>query len=192
MNFTLFYLGKLPSANSSTSEKIEKIRRGISPQMRNLFDYGPLKNYPMILEPSNEDDTSRPFNLYREVDGHPYTCLINEAMGAACRLSITSFETKGTLSVSNQIGDVDNKLKPLLDALSLPKSQPAQKAESKKSLETIHCLLEDDSLVWEINIQRKRLLTPIDTCESMTQIEVEVIPSQEKFVTRGIFGLPVF
>ena len=55
MNFTLFYLGRIPSANSSTLKKIEVIRHELSPQIRNIYNHAPLKDYPITLEPNNEE-----------------------------------------------------------------------------------------------------------------------------------------
>lgn len=192
MNFTLFYLERLPSANSSSSRKINNVRCRLSPQIRKLYDYAPLREMNFRFEPDDERDQH--FCLYRERNGHPYTCLVDNTLGLACRLNVTFFENKGDLSVASQLGDIDNRMKPLLDALSLPKENLAiHSKKSGTSQETTHCLLSDDSLVWGLGIRRKRLLMPfLNGCEALTQIEVEIIPTRSCFDIGGIFGISVF
>jgi hypothetical protein len=54
-------------------------------------------------------------------------------------------------------GDLDNRLKTLLDALSVPNQD--QVIPDPTIDDPIHCLLEDDSLVSGLEIETRRLLT---------------------------------
>ena len=57
-------------------------------------------------------------------------------------------------------GDIDNRLKTLFDALSIPnRSQIVGTPESNES--PFFCLLEDDSLITEVRVETDRLLTPL-------------------------------
>jgi hypothetical protein len=58
-------------------------------------------------------------------------------------------------------GDIDNRLKTLLDALRVPSVQEIPKDLMPREDEApFHCLLEDDSLITSVRVQTDRLLEP--------------------------------
>lgn len=57
-------------------------------------------------------------------------------------------------------GDIDNRLKTLLDALSAP-AQPTQIPDGMPATsdeDPMHVLLEDDSLITRLNVETERLI----------------------------------
>ena len=84
-----------------------------------------------------------------------------------------------------QSGDIDNRLKTLLDALKIPKEPTALAAdEAPLQNETpFFCLLEDDSLITAISVTTDRLLEKtVDPNEVLLLIHVTTR------VTRAIWG----
>ena len=53
-------------------------------------------------------------------------------------------------------GDIDNRIKTLLDGLRMPNS--ANEIGARRVLRPTYCLLEDDSLITGINVRTDRLL----------------------------------
>jgi hypothetical protein len=59
-------------------------------------------------------------------------------------------------------GDIDNRLKTLLDALRIP--EPSEDYAKKTPLEEekpFFCLLEDDKLITKVSVETDRLLEPV-------------------------------
>lgn len=71
-------------------------------------------------------------------------------------------------------GDIDNRLKTLLDALSAP-AQPTQVSDEMRVTteeNPMHVLLEDDSLITRMNVETERLLAPPSADEVRLSIRV--------------------
>ncbi len=59
-------------------------------------------------------------------------------------------------------GDIDNRLKTLLDALKMPKPGELRPQEQPEAGDNpFFCLLQDDSLITQISVTTDRLLTPL-------------------------------
>jgi len=92
-------------------------------------------------------------------------------------------------SIITQSGDIDNRLKTLLDALKVPISPGALPASEKPGPEEdpFFCLLEDDSLITRISVSTDRLLEPgIKPSEAVIQIHVT---TKQIEVYMGTIGL---
>ena len=177
------------------------MRISLSGQVRNLYNCNPLSGLDPVVDPSDERFAPRevephqgglfagPVQLTHVVDDNRYSALVGDAFGLACRLDITFYERQGALAISSQIGDLDNKAKSLLDALRMPQSTSPGLPQSD---ETIHCLLEDDSFVWDARLRNARLLHPSrDQWETLTKIEVELLPRETTLTNLNLFGVPV-
>ena len=72
-------------------------------------------------------------------------------------------------SIVAQGGDIDNRLKTLLDALRMPRdeSELARNDSPKDGEDPFFCLLEDDHLVTKIAVATDRLLLPCDDPSSV-------------------------
>jgi hypothetical protein len=90
---------------------------------------------------------------FRSIVGGPSTC---------AKLSITFLrpEVPGRLVLKG--GDIDNRIKTLLDALCIPPENQIPKKTTPTTDETpFYCLLKDDSFVVGLDIDTDRLLKPI-------------------------------
>ena len=77
-------------------------------------------------------------------------------------------------------GDIDKRLKTLLDALSIPTSQQCSDGR-------MFCLLEDDRLVTRIDVTNDRLLTVSShSRETLVLIEVHPVASTVTMANIGI------
>ena len=166
MRFTLYYRGALPS-NGSPSAK-DCIRRAISPQLRDLWNQIPLKyERQRFLDPDYE------LTAVREVDGHAFACVVNSKISLVAALDILFLRPEEPGSLVTRGGDIDNRIKTLLDALAIPKPDQIV-AKNNGSDDVTHCLLEDDNLTTGMNIAVDRLLDSGSSKEVIIVIVVNV------------------
>jgi len=175
MEFTLYYRGLLKT-NRGAIEKHE-LRRHFHHQLKLLWDQKPLKGFRKSLLDKNADNKS--LNIIKEIDGFRFAPLVAEKVALIAELDITLLRPEPPGSIILQSGDIDNRLKTLLDALKVPDSPNALPAgETPKEDENpFFCLLEDDSLITRISVSTNRLLEPTSS-PSEAVILIHVITKQ--------------
>jgi hypothetical protein len=100
-------------------------------------------------------------NLYQE-NGYRFVPLVREDFGLLCSLDILflrrDFPGTGVISA----GDLDNRIKTLIDTLRKPHSGNELKGNESPSAgeDPFYCLLEDDDLVTSLSVQADMLLDP--------------------------------
>jgi hypothetical protein len=73
-------------------------------------------------------------------------------------------------------GDIDNRLKVLLDGLKMPKDCSQLPANWRPGLDQnpLYCLMEDDNLITEIKVTSDRLLIPATEDEHRNSVELVI------------------
>jgi hypothetical protein len=202
MKFTLTCDGRLPpSANKSKPKDAWRIRMGLHPQFVDLW-----KNHPALREVENNrhfpktggaslkqthhlhggpiqvtEWRSGPspeiLDLCEPIDKHGvlFRPLVRESFALHCGLRILFLRKEKSGKVF-QGGDIDGRIKTLMDALAMPQhiEQIMQKSNIPKP---IHCLLEDDSLVSGLQVETERLLDsnqdhPADYARLIIEVDV--------------------
>ena len=194
MKFTLTYDGELRS-NSGPKRKWE-IRKHLAPQLAELWRITPvlqdLVKSPWVpmgqgymlteVHHSSPNDRDRRqqspthgdwLNLLLEVPSgsRRFFPLVRNSLALRCGLSIL-FLRKETPGRIYQGGDLDNRIKTLLDALSAPK--PEQIVDDPTIENPIYCLVEDDSLISALNVETRRLLIAPNENEHTVRLVIEV------------------
>lgn len=186
MRFELLFFGKIPSGNKGFKPQFAwDFRKQMHDQLQNLWKIRPLNNEfrGWSEEPKNAK-TGQGSAILERFD-HKFITLIHEDAKLACSLNIHFYEPTGTLGVANDVIDVDNKLKKLFDVLQLPQTK---KAINPDLLEPQYCLLSDDQLIWEVAVQRHRLLRKVNESNHFTRIEVQILPSTVTMSNIGLLG----
>jgi hypothetical protein len=98
--------------------------------------------------------------------------LVRESYALHCGLTIR-FLRKEPPGKVYQGGDIDGRIKTLMDALSIPQHKE-QVIGSAGVNEPIFCLLEDDSLVSGLHVESERLLTDQDHSPDFAKLLIEV------------------
>ena len=140
--------------------------------MQKLWQQNPLKDYQDLLK--GKDDVTPPRFLY-EIENFIFVPLVNERMNLIAELEITLLRPEEPGFIVTQGGDIDNRLKTLLDALRMPKNKDELPKNSVPGEDErpFFCLLEDDNLVTRIAVETDRLLEPVvDTSEVELLIHV--------------------
>ena len=103
--------------------------------------------------------------------GREFLPLIRNSLGLRCGLKI-AFMRKEEPGRLYQGGDMDNRLKTLFDALSVP--NPDQIIEDSSVADPIYCLLEDDGLISQLDVDTHRLLTKPNSSKHEVHLLIEV------------------
>ena len=184
MEFTLFYEGELRS-NGDAAHK-QKIRRALHPQLKRLWQLDPLAScqnyvqYPPTSIPST-------ISLIEVVGDFTFAPLISDKLGLAACIKITMLRPERPGQIVQQSGDIDNRLKTLFDALSVPPhlNQIPFGDRPTATEAPFFCLLQDDRLITSVSVESERLLTQD---ESAHNSHVVILVHVKTRVTRHIFA----
>jgi len=184
VQFHLMYKGALKS-NGNLKEK-HNIRKYFHPQLKELWNQLPLKEYKKYLEVS---PTEGSISVIERVGKFHFAPLVTTRLKLISELNIVLLrpEEPGRIITS---GDIDNRLKTLFDALRCPKDESEiPPNETPTSQETpFFCLLQDDALITSVNVMCDRLLCYSDPSDVFLLIHVKVKPTEVIWGNMGIIG----
>lgn len=203
MKFTLTYDGPLPaSANKSKTKKVWEIRKQLHPQLDDLWATHPALSgvetdsyYPVngaVLIQGHHEYPSpliAPFAPRIAPTGEPPGLIINltepiikhgrmfrpvvrESFALHCGLKVL-FLRKEAPGRVYQGGDVDGRIKTLLDALAMPQHAEQIVADGEPPT-LINCLMEDDSMISSLEVETERLLTGDDHAKDYVRLIISV------------------
>lgn len=198
MELVLRYRGELPPTNTqqSNAEFKHKMRIFFHPQLRYHWDHDPyleLRNVDSLLSKKNSNTFY--FCNFDKVRIIPL--VINQpSMKLVCELNIR-LATRTMPGGIIQKGDLDNRVKTLLDSLRMPTHKHKQEWPKPDQYETpFFCLLEDDCLISKLSVITERNLeAPIgDEKESDVLLTIDAIvkfnPYSHPFGTYGGMAVP--
>ena len=111
-----------------------------------------------------------------EKGGLLFAPLVTQRLNLYAELSVLLFrqQPRGTLITDG--GDIDNRLKTLLDGLRVPHGSMEGRTEFPEEPDPtpFFCLLEDDSLVTKVSVESEQLLRPAKPDEVVAIISVHV------------------
>lgn len=185
MKFRLLYEGPIAPWKKGNLDTIHDIRMKIYPQMKALWDFPPISTenkakWLRYQPPVDDGDHS----IFERRGTETFAPLISGRVNLQCELDITFLRQQAPGQLIGDGGDIDNRVKTLLDALSVP--TPAQASHfTGPGTEPIFCLLQDDLLVTRINVETDRLLRPASERDLVAIIQVTLRASK---VTWGTIG----
>lgn len=162
MEFTLLYQGPLKSKGDATHK--HELRTIFHSQLKMLWQQKPLNAYPEFLKP---DPPKGKLSILRKVGRYTFAPLVCEALKLVAEINIACLLPEAPGSLISQGGDIDNRLKTLLDALRMPKVEaeiPEPKPKkSKFDVNPFFCVLEDDALITKVSVDTERLLQSVSS-----------------------------
>lgn len=187
MDFTLYFRGNLKSTGKPRDK--HKLRRHFHIQLRKLWNQLPLSSVRnKAINPNPEDLSTRYSNenllrfeeisqfpsLIKAVGPFSFVPLVNERLNIVAELAVTLLRPEPPGSIITQGGDIDNRIKTLLDALKVPEENALpSKVKPESDENPFFCLLEDDKLVTGLSVSTDRLLEPVsDPSEVVLLIHV--------------------
>jgi len=180
MEFTLHYRGRL-KAHGTPQEK-HLLRTHYHTQLKALWNQLPLNDHRDLLKP---EPPERFISVIRQVGKFKFAPLVSSRIYLIAEIRITLLRPEPPGSIITQAGDIDNRLKTLLDSLKVPSEPDALPINAKPSPdeEPFFCLLEDDNLVTNLSISTDRLLEP-----STSPSEVVLLLHVQTKITRSIWA----
>lgn len=159
MEFTLIYEGPL-RANGSVKDK-QILRRAFHQQLHELRSQPPFSQERESGFVTNYGEPQEP-QRFQNLSGFTFVPLVSTYLRAIAELDIIMLRPEPPGSIVTQSGDIDNRLKTLLDSLRIPQNeQEIPSGDSPKENENpFFCLLEDDNLITKITVSTDRLLKP--------------------------------
>jgi hypothetical protein len=172
MEFHLVYAGDLlKSAGNNNKRTWEKhaIRRELHEQIKRLWETHPaLKVYAAkTVELDDMGNRVSPPQAFLKRLAHGYSRagvgfipLMTEPNGLVCKLDILLLRPEGPGQILDSAGDIDNRIKTLIDALRIPSdfSEMPKRMGDEPDPNPMFCLMEDDKLVTSIKVETDRLL----------------------------------
>ncbi|GGA06000.1 hypothetical protein GCM10010923_14800 [Blastomonas marina] len=194
MRFHLIYHGQLPSSgNKAKPEDVMRIRREISPQLKYLWEthhaLSVLRETAVVKRegvgtqrighglsprqlaeqyPSEYEHLAGPL----AVRGKSYLPLVRESLSLSCELSVLFLRQDEPGKLLTQGGDIDGRMKCLLDALRMPSGDEQERAPPPE--DHLWCLMEGDELVTRLDIETDRLLIPRSEHQHEVHLDIEV------------------
>jgi hypothetical protein len=185
MRLMLHYRGPLKAAAAGIAHKHD-LRRRFHAQLKSLWGQKPLSESPELLQPRKHPGD---YSLLRPFGKFTFVPLVTVEVNAVAELSVTLLRPEPPGGLITQGGDIDNRLKTLFDALTMPRHANAlpQDAVRGEGEDPFFCLLEDDNLVIAFAVRTEQLLEPIDD-PSIVDVSIYV----RTRVTRPTMGNPAF
>lgn len=211
MRFRLVYEGGLSSGNGPRPVREKHaIRRHFHPQLKELWQVSEVLRETYEWDESNHDHlrSTIPGNFicdpgknYGETladsfshSGFRFLPLVHKKYFLVCSLNILFLRRENPGDLISVGGDVDNRIKTLLDALRMPteSSELPRGSSPQNGEDPFYCLLESDALVTELSVTTDRLLKPQiegqNKNDVMLIIDVAVRPTH----TQGFHNLMFF
>lgn len=174
VEFRLIYKGRLPSEGKADSRVVAKhdARRQFHRQLLMLWKEHPYLSKAYKSPWGGGDKRTIVEHLADEYArcNYRFLPLVNSKWGLGCVLDILFLRRDEPGGLIRHGGDIDNRIKVLLDGLRMPQvcsevPEPPQQDENP-----FFCLLEDDKLITEINVTTDRLLWPLEINEHIHDV----------------------
>jgi hypothetical protein len=167
VEFTLYYRGPL-AAKPNVLDK-HKLRRYFHGQIKELWNQTPLNQHFDLIDPSFEPPSrigvlvlaggEKP-SVVETVGGHNYTSIVSAKIELVADLTITFLRPGPPGGLRDVYGDLDNRIKTLLDGLKIPNDKNAlpKDVSLEADPDPLYCLLQVDRLITRLDINSDRLL----------------------------------
>jgi hypothetical protein len=191
VEFRLIYRGKLPAATSSDPRARQKqlIRKQLHKQLRVLWQDHRALNFRLTAKEGEAlSEAERIANDFARC-GYRFVPLIRKSIGVACSLDILFLRRDSPGNLVKSGGDIDNRLKVLLDGLRMPDSLPELGGFAPELDEDpFFCLLEDDVLISDLSISTDRLLTPKEDDEHIHDVMLVIRVTTKALGWQGLMS----
>ena len=176
MKFRIRYEGDLKSRQQCDLAHIHAIRKFIHGQLKSLWEAGAFE----------EEDSSK-ISLYDVPTGsHSFRVLATQALSRAVELGILLLRYDPAPITVISGGDLDNRLKTLIDALRAPTKQEIEQGLLDIGSNPFYCLLDDDKRIRQISVEADRLYDPPRERHSLAVISVRIIALKATWANAGL------
>lgn len=179
VQFRLTYQGLLLSetnqgrVQAARADHKQEIRKQLHPQLRRLWEINPYlasASEPPLPGPGRVFGRPRPKDSIAgraerfSINDYRFVPLVTSDSGVLCSVDVL-FLRSDPPGGAFRAGDIDNRLKTLFDALTMPRDrgQLGKYVVPDADEDPFFCLLEDDALITRASVETDTLLQPIST-----------------------------
>lgn len=176
MDFRLTYRGPLKSKKSTSAKQTQALRRHFHKQLAVLWNSKLLMAAKKYVDPA-KPRTPSDIYLLEKVGAFQFAPIVSQAHGwnTVAEIEILFMRPSEPGELIQHGGDLDNRIKTLLDGLRVPSVTEIPTGDQPALDEVpFYCLLQDDALITELAIKTDRLLTPATTNECELIIRTNV------------------
>jgi hypothetical protein len=144
VRFVLHYRGPLRSNGNPAHKHL--LRAAFHSQLKRIWAQPPLSEYTNLLDVPRK--RAGDYLLPRPFGPFVFLPLVTAEMNVVAELSLVLLRPESPGQLITQGGDIDNRLKTLFDALTMPRhanAMPPGATPSPDQAPYFCCLLEDDS-----------------------------------------------
>jgi hypothetical protein len=199
VQFRLTYEGSIPAAMRGHANLRQEIRKVFHKQLRQFWNYNPFfqnskPNMSIPRDPSlgtppqtRKDQLAERFSRC----GYRFVPVVTDDLDIYCSLDILFLRPEAPGKVLLQ-GDLDNRVKSIIDALRMPKdTQELGDYQTPGPDENpFFVLMEDDRLLTQFSVETDMLLEPTrdtaDKLDSRLVIKVGITPHRSTWSNAGI------
>jgi hypothetical protein len=199
MEFRLVYQGPLPSASAASPKPKAQhaIRKQLHLQLEQYWKEHPHLKHFLVAGDLGGVPLGDPRNVVTRLaktfdhGGHGFVPLVREQEDMYCSLNILFLRRDRPGRIVSGGGDLDNRLKTLMDALRIPDKTSGLPDQPEPGFNPIFCLLQDDAQVTSLHVTTDRILAPLEP----NQRETDVVLIIHVHIYRGtnvaqVTGLP--
>lgn len=169
MEFRLVYRGRLRATGSAAEKQV--LRRHFHRELVTLWKQLPLSAHLERLQERSRDAVPP----WMKLGEFWFVPLVSQRAGLIVELDVLFLRPQLPGAVVSSGGDLDNRIKTLLDALRIP--EPGELTSSDRPDEAEHpfyCLLENDVLITSLAVTADQLLQSPDPEEVLLVIRVVI------------------
>lgn len=192
VEFRLVYRGALPAAGNDTKASAKHhIRKALHPQLRELWHQHPLLK--KMIESQTDGRSNVEFVADRFVRGvngkYRFVPLVREEHFHSCSLDVLFLRRDSPGNLVTSGGDLDNRIKVLFDALTVPNDNATAGLKDDPDPDEIpfFCLLQDDKLITEVKVTTDRLLHPLEDNEKERHVHLILHVTLVPLDYRGLY-----
>ena len=190
MHFHLIYSGDLlKSANARPTWEKHAIRNSLHDQLKKLWETHPALRYyaNKTVEIDDNEGRLQPPKPFLDVLAHSYSRagirfvpLMTKANGLVCSLDILFLRHDQPGGIEECRGDIDNRVKTLIDALRIPADggEMKKKPGDAPDPNPMYCLMDDDKLITKLKVETDKLLFSISGAKNEAYLIIRVETAQ--------------
>lgn len=168
MKFKLLYRGEIRTNPPKRREHIHKLRMVFHEQLKRLLHIPPYSQLKQYIGAKKGQP-----NILRTVGGVEFVPIVSTELNLLAEIDVIMMHPE-LLGCAR--GDIDNRMKTLLDGLKRPQNT-TEVPDSCKKMKRMYTLLDDDRLVTRLNVNTTHLLNAKDINELLLIITVTFKPA---------------
>lgn len=184
VEFRLVYAGRLPAQTQAKTRRKDKhhVRQMLHPQLAELWRVNPVLHRigEQIYNFRDRDPDKFPRTVLQELPdqyarcGYRFLPLIGKWFNLSCSIDILFLRRDAPGGLVRSGGDIDNRIKVLLDGLKMPSTCDEVVGSPQVGEDPFYCLLEDDEVISALSVTTDRLLTPLRADEHPNDVQLVI------------------